>query len=169
MLTIGENTYIALADANTYFSSRANASAWDIADDPTKEQVLSTAARMLNDIEWVGIAVSDNQKLAFPRSGEYYEPILGKLVTLDNTIPQRIKDANCEQAFHLLLNTTLLDNSPKLKSIQVDTIRLDGLDIVDAVPPLFSSTVERLYAPLSLIGLNRLLRNGQNNSWWRAN
>lgn len=172
MLTVGTNSYVTLAEADAYFLDRVDAAAWTAADNTLKEQALITAARMLNEIIWVGVAASDSQVLGFPRNGEYLEPILGKIVQLDPAvIPQRIKAANCEQAYQLLNNDGLLDDTGTVSKLKVDVIELEGLDGEAATAPRFSTTAQTYYYPLTQDGYAALSRKylGGGNTWWRAN
>lgn len=173
MLTVGVDSYISLTDADTYFSKRSDSDAWNNASDPDQEQALATAARLMNEIIWVGVAASSSQVLAFPRSGEYTDPVLGELVTLDPVvIPTRIKAANCEQAFQLLNNSGLLDETGQISKLKVDVIELEGLDTKGSLPPRFSSTAENLFYPLTMDGAAALAAKYAGtggNMWWRAN
>lgn len=173
MLTVGTNSYLTVDEANAYFADRVDAAAWTSADVPLKEQALVTASRMLNELIWVGVASADTQKLAFPRIGEYLEPILGKVVQLDSAVvPDRIKAATCEQAYQLLNNDGLLDDTGTVSKLKVDVIELEGLDSSAAQAPRFSSTAESYYYPLTADGCDSLMRKysgSGNNTWWRAN
>lgn len=173
MLTVGVDSYISLVDAEAYFSLRVDAAAWTSSSDTEKEKALATAASLLNEIIWVGVAASDSQVLAFPRTGEYMDPVLGKLVTLDGAqIPQRIKAANCEQAYQLLNNDGLLDETGRVSKIKVDVIELSGLDSNSALPPRFSLTAQSLFYPLTMEGNTALIAKfagSGTNAWWRAN
>jgi len=163
MITVGENSYVSVADADAYFTSRIDAAAWSAADDVLKQQALVTASFMLNELSWIGVATSDVQQLAFPRVGSYFEQILGRVVRLDaNAIPNRIKNATYEQAYQLLNNDGLLDDSGTLDEIKVDVIELKGLSSGSAQPNRFSTTARRQFEPL-------LDQSGVRNGWWRAN
>jgi hypothetical protein len=174
MLTINTDSYVTLAEAETYFLSRIDTAAWTAGTPEQKEQSLATAARMLNELIWVGVATSDSQLLAFPRNGEYLEPILGKVIQLNPAeVPRRIKDAQCEQAYHLLNNDGLLDNTGTVSKIKVDVIEISGLDSTTAPPPRVSVAAESTYYPLTMEGCSTLSRKyssgGYGRTWWRAN
>lgn len=173
MLTVGVDSYISLVDANTYFNTRVDVAAWTASSDPEKEKALATAAALMNEIIWVGVAASDSQVLAFPRAGDYMDPVLGKVVTLNTAqIPQRIKAANCEQAYQLLNNDGLLDETGRVSKIKVDTIELSGLDSNESLPPRFSLTAQNLFYPLTMEGaaaLNIKYSGTGTNAWFRAN
>ena len=173
MLTVGVDSYISLVDANTYFNTRVDAAAWTASSDSEKEKALATAAALMNEIIWVGVAASDSQVLAFPRAGDYMDPVLGKAVTLNPAqIPQRIKAANCEQAYQLLNNDGLLDETGRVSKIKVDTIELSGLDSYGSLPPRFSLTAQNLFYPLTMEGAAALITKYAatgTNAWFRAN
>ena len=153
----GTNSYVTLAEANSYFENRLNVAAWTEASDPEKNQALVTATSVLNDEKWVGTAISDSQLLAFPRAGSYFDPRLGYDVSLSDSVPDRIITATYELAYHLLNNEDVLDDAGTVSSVQVGPISLNIKTIAVIIPP----TVKRLIRPL--------LVNAGSNAWWRAN
>ncbi len=174
MLTVGTNSYVTLLEAEAYFASRIDTAAWSSASELIKEQALTTAANMLNEVVWIGVATSDTQVLAFPRTGSYVEPVLGKEVDLNPlVIPPRIKNANCEQAYQLLNNDGLLDQTGTVSKLKVDVIELEGLDKYTSAPPRFSTTAQNFYYPLTMEGCSDLARKyktgSSGRSWWVAN
>lgn len=59
------NSYVTVAEADDYFTSRLNSSAWDTA---SKDAALITAAYDLDDaFDWVGDRASDTQFMEWPR------------------------------------------------------------------------------------------------------
>lgn len=54
---VNANSYITVADADVYFSSRLNSSAWD--DSATQEEALLHACVILEQFQYVGIPVTD--------------------------------------------------------------------------------------------------------------
>ena len=106
---------------------------------------------------WVGVAISDAQVLAFPRSGSYFDPTFGcEIVFPDDDIPLRMFNAVCELALHLLNNEDILTESGSVHSISLGNISLSTITQTPKVP----SSIKQLIKPL----LNR-----GTNSWWRAN
>lgn len=157
-LTKGTNSYATVVEADTYFTDRLDVAAWTTADDVVKAQALVTATKVLDDIEWIGTAISDNQPLAFPRNGEYFDPRFGSNIIIDSlNTPQRIVNACFELAYHLLNNDGILDDTGYTKQIQVGSINLTN----QIKPNLIPQVVRNLIKPLQLTAGNR--------SWWRAN
>ena len=99
----GSNSYVSQAECTTYLGDRLNASAWTDATTAEKDQALIMAARRLNDEDYVGspveIDIDSRQALAWPRSGAYDRN--GNWLDHES-IPQIVKDAQCELALALL-------------------------------------------------------------------
>jgi 2-hydroxy-3-keto-5-methylthiopentenyl-1-phosphate phosphatase len=72
------DSYISLADAETYFTSRLSADEWDAANDGIKEAALQTAFRSLSELS-LDIDLDE-----------------------DETPLEILKNAQCEQALHEL-------------------------------------------------------------------
>jgi hypothetical protein len=157
-LAKGVNAYADRNDADAYFADRLDVAAWTAASDTSKDQALVTASLALNDYEWVGIAASEDQTLAWPRSGSYTEPVLGYATQLDDTaVPDRVLNATYELAHHLLNNDGLLDDTGSVRELQVGQIHLSIRSMPSTLPPV----VLRLLKPM--------LSRGGSNAWWRAN
>jgi hypothetical protein len=156
-LVKGTNSYVTAVEADAYFSDRLDVAAWIAADATSKDQALITAASVLDDLSWTGTAISEDQPLAFPRSGYYFDPRLGVHITLTDAIPERVKKANKELAYHLLNNDGILDDNGKVINLNVGSISLSTI----TAPSLIPAIVKRLIKPL--------LINSGSNSWWRAN
>jgi hypothetical protein len=153
----GSNSYATVVEADKYFEGRLDVAAWISAEEPQKETALITATEILNNLEWIGVAVSESQTLAFPREGVYFDPFFGFEKTLDNTVPPRITKATFELAYHALNNDGLLDNTGSVSSISVGSISLQTVK----APSLIPSNVSKLITPL--------LKRGSTRTWWRAN
>lgn len=99
------NSYLSLADAETYFSKRLRADAWENATKRDKVKALLQGTRDIDALPYKGDRYTlgfDSgqptklkQPLAFPRS--YMIDGDGNAL-----VPQEIKDAQCEQAIWLL-------------------------------------------------------------------
>jgi hypothetical protein len=159
-LAKGINSYANVAEADSYFEDRLDVAAWIDASDEQKAQALVTATRHLDNLDWIGIAVSSSQNLAFPRVGTYFDPRLGYSVTLDNEIPKRIVHATFELAYHFLNNDGLLDDTGQLQNLQIGTIKLDLIRKANKLP----------YSVDSLVSCLRNRGTGFSTKiWWRAN
>ena len=141
-LTVGENTYITLSKADTYFSNRLHTATWDNAINDEKEKALKWATSLMeNRVVWKGRKADSTQTLQWPRSGllDYY----GNEVPSD-TIPQSVKAVQCELA-NYLLETNPLTVPGGIKSMDLDGISLDMTDAGQTIPP-------KLFKPVEIFG-----------------
>lgn len=150
------NSYVTLTEAEEYFLDRVDVAAWTNAADALKSQALVTATMVLDLQNWSGIAISDSQNLAFPRSGYYIDSKLGKYKEFPTTVPTNIIKATYEMAYHLLNNDGLLDSTGTVDAISIGQISID----IKTGAPRIPSVVKLLIKPY-------LLRNQR--IWWRAN
>lgn len=103
-LVVGTNTYVTLAEANTYLADSVRAAAWDFLDDGTKAQCLITATRIFQKQAWSGEKTNPAQALFFPATGLTDKQGL----SVDSSVvPQQVKDAECEFAFDLSQDSSL--------------------------------------------------------------
>jgi len=156
-LTKGVNSYVTEVEATVYFGDRLDVAAWTVADAASREQALISATDILENISWVGIAVSATQALAFPRVGSYFDPRIGALTHLGEDVPARILQATKELAYHLLNNDGLLDDTGGVKNIKVGPIELSNV----LSPSVLPKKVKSLINPIRI--------NAGSNPWWRAN
>jgi hypothetical protein len=163
-LTQGVNCYVTLQEAKDYFTNRLDTDEWDNISDPDKEKSLMTATSLLDDNVWIGVAVSSNQSLAWPRTGAVYvDPRTGLLTQLSAGVyPDRIKWAVYELAYHLLVNENLTDNTAQtFERIKIGSIEIED-KITDFKPtPIVPLRIKKLIAPL--------LVNGGSRAVWRYN
>jgi hypothetical protein len=142
--TKGVNSYVTLAEAIAYFDNKLDVAAWTDASDAQKEQALVTATRYLETLSWVGQVRSESQVLAFPREGEYFDETRGISVTFTTTVPQRITDAVCELAYHMLNNDGLLDDVGSVKSVSVGSISIDMIKSPGNLPGIVYALIKPL-------------------------
>ena len=88
-ITVGENSYIDIDEANEYFAGRLHAESWSETSDADKERALRQATKAIDRQLLKGRKATDTQELAFPRYP-------------DTEIPESIKEACCEIALALL-------------------------------------------------------------------
>jgi hypothetical protein len=103
------NTYISLADANTYWTERGSPSEWDSANVAEKSAALLYATAWLDDnFRWYSYVYKTTQSLGWPRYSYFDDE--GREVP-SATVHQKIKDATCEMALnHLKGNINSSDN-----------------------------------------------------------
>jgi len=145
------NSYVTLAEANTYFESRLNVTTWtDITDDDIKNRALVQATRRLDYENFYGERERTTQALKFPRSG------IGYLdgIYMDGIIPPQIKEATFELAIYMLsvdmskpsVNTSNIQEA-KVGSISVK-YAIDKNDNVsqsyDTLPPFVDYLLDGL-------------------------
>lgn len=154
------NSYVSVSEADSYFKDRLDSSGWDSADGDQKAAALVTATSILDDYEWPGVAISDSQPLAFPRTGFFFDPRLGREVDQD-PVPDRIIKATFELANHLLTNENLQDDTGTgLEALKVGDIELKFTGS-SADKSLLPDSVRRLLKPMTV--------NKGSHMWWRAN
>jgi hypothetical protein len=96
------NSYVTLAEANSYFASRLGTTAWDNADADTRSKALIMAANRIEAELYRGTRVSADQRLAWPRAGVW----LAGLALASTAVPALVKQAQMEEALALLDQNT---------------------------------------------------------------
>lgn len=161
----GTNSYVSLAEAESYFAERIDTDAWDTATAPDKEKALITATRLIDDkYAFIGQVAATEQTLSWPRMGVAYpDPQRGTWEQPGSTVvPSRVTRATLEQALHILLNENLLDSSNQtFEKIQIGSIKLEDSASDFKAAPVMASQVNLLLKPL--------LAAGSSNTWWRSN
>lgn len=101
-LTVGGDSYLALADADAYWAARNNLD-WEAADPADKEKALREATQYLDGrFDWVGTHPGGSQALGWPRLGALDHegrPLTG--------IPEKLGDATAELALEALAGRLL--------------------------------------------------------------
>jgi hypothetical protein len=143
------NSYVSLAEAEDYFATRLDVSAWENAEEAgsgRKERALMAATRILDRQNYLGYPATTTQRLKWPRAAVRKadsslvggDGLLGAgALTAYRTgyglyaggggdaypsdvIPQPLKDATCELAYALLAEEFTEANSEGLKSFSAD-------------------------------------------------
>lgn len=118
------NSYVTLAEANTYFDSHPQNAGWSgLASDDLRNRYLVTAARVLDScFEFNGFKVNQSQAMQWPRQGavDRNSGNTGQRVSRstiqdgyfpDDEVPQGVKDAQCEMARFLIAGNRM-DDAP---------------------------------------------------------
>lgn len=107
------NSYISLADAETYFTNRGIPAAWSAATNAEKEAALVSATQFIDaNYEWAtGVIGSETQALGWPRSGAYDR--FGRSIS-STVVPPRVEDACCEASLRALSGDLLADQTQKV-------------------------------------------------------
>jgi hypothetical protein len=128
------NTYSLLAESEAYMSSRVAFASWDDAEIDEKNKALLMACRIMDILfEWKGFSTFAHQALQWPMQGLmdlHYRDSLD-----DQTVPQRIKEAQTELAAALLKKDRTLDSLIEtfgLTSFSVSGIAMAFKDSVKA-------------------------------------
>lgn len=103
--------YNTLTEAETYFDTRLNTSAWDDATDAEKIAALTQASRQIDNLNYKGTKYSATQDLEFPRG-------------TDTTVPDQIRWAACEIALQLLND---VDIEYEVGSLRAETQVYEGV------------------------------------------
>lgn len=136
-------SYLSVADADAYFTRRGN-SAWT-GTESVKEAALIKATQYLDySYSWKGTIFSTEQALNWPRTG--VQDNQGR--DLDNSVPQKLKDATAELAL-VSLSSELLSNTDNSNYIKRE--KVEGLEVEykDSAP----SSIQYLSVDRMLSGL----------------
>lgn len=135
------NTYISLADADTYFEAHVYSSGWDAASDANKNIALAMATRLLDAyFAFEGRKIGDTQALEFPRFE--IKDRSGFLIQ-STTIPQALKNVTAEYAQFLIASDRTADATGKgFKLLKAGSLTMQP-DTGDK-PPVFPDVVVQL-------------------------
>jgi hypothetical protein len=103
--TVGDataNSYITVAEGDTYAADVLPSPAWSAATSDNKIRALLAATARLDELEWVGERAATTQRLAWPRSGAE----CGEKVYTSTVIPPEVQRGTFELANLLLGDIT---------------------------------------------------------------
>lgn len=150
-LTVPDESYVSVADADTYWSNRNNLD-WQTADPANKEKALREATEYIDntyDGQWIGTHPgSTSQVRSWPRNNAV--DTQGRDVT---GIPQRIKDATSRLALDNLEKFLVKAES---RGGQVERAKLGSMDVTFAR----NAPAGRTYAYLDLLLVGLLTGRG---------
>ena len=145
------NSYISLADANYFFSTKFKESApWLALTNDQRAQLLIEATRILETYVYGGARTTTTQALSWPRSN-----LVSREGTIVNsqTIPKLLEAAQCEMAAWLLTEDDRMLSDIDIQ--QVDQFKAGPLDIklkasAVTVPPMVKALISSI-SPEALI------------------
>lgn len=135
-------------DADAYFSTRLGSGAWIALDNADKKSALTTAANVLNQVDWSGSPQSAAS--AFPRM------FRGSTVYVT---PNEVLMAVYEEALHLASNPSLLMEEETIETLVLGPLSLVKIEEARLIPKLVLRLISA-YTSSGAVG---------GNIWWRAN
>ena len=106
LLTVGENSYVSVAEADEYFVGYYGAEEWEAASTEEKESALITATTRIDRLALLGSKTTADQALAFPRS--YSVWVEGEPAAVaDAGVLPNVKRACFEEALAVLRGQTV--------------------------------------------------------------
>jgi hypothetical protein len=150
-------SYISVADADTYFNNRGNAT-WAALTSTAKEQALRKATDYMQasyTLRWDGIKVSSTQALDWPRAYVEIKQATGGYSSLpayyvDNAVPVVVANACAELAVRASAADLLADAGAQVKQEVVGPLSVTYAD--GARQTTRYELVERMLAPLFKMG-----------------
>lgn len=100
-ITVGTNSYITAAEADTYFADTQNSGSWSALTAAAKSSSLLDATVLIDQQSFISRPDDDDQALEWPRIGVVNRR--GLLFDVGE-VPQDVKDCQAELALHLALN-----------------------------------------------------------------
>jgi hypothetical protein len=116
------NSYLSVADANTYHTDHSGSTSWSGASQADKEKALRLATQYIDaryDGRWKGSRSNEDQALAWPRANVVDSD--GYILDSDD-LPARLEHAVGELALRVLEGDTLFDDISEPGSIASETI-----------------------------------------------
>jgi hypothetical protein len=159
------NSYVTLAEADTYMGARLNASAFTAATTAMRETALIEAQRTLTPLGYIGRRATETQALAWPRerAPNPDDPFGRDYSTA--VVPQRVKDAACELALEFLKAGTAdlaaISDSQNVIREKVDVIEVQYSEPQDRITGLaLFPRIIALLTPLWVgVGALRVVRS----------
>ena len=117
------NSYVTLADAETYLEGRLAVTTWDADTDDNKNRSLRMSTDILDAYGWEGSRTTQAQRLEWPRANTTDRDGWGYS---SDTVPRPIKEATYELAFALIDGTYEVapDALEKYDRVKVDVIEV---------------------------------------------
>ena len=111
-----DNSYVTVAEGNTYFLTKLNTIAWDEASDNDKAKALVQATQAIEQLNYIDEKLDEDQTTQFPR------------LNLDT--PQAVKDAICEIAIRYLDG---IDIESEIEALQIVNEKISNMSATKTV------------------------------------
>jgi hypothetical protein len=149
-ITVNENSYVTVAEADAYYLERYGYDQWDGQTPEQKEAALISAASYMDSLcEWCGSPVDPAQKMAFPRSG---------CSPSADPVPEGIKIAQMEIAYGMVVSGSAGDGgsiSDVLTRLKAGDVELEWKGAVNPTSSLtsdYTKSLLRTYGTCSFAG-----------------
>ena len=121
------NSYVTLAEADSFMEGRLNASTWETdASDDDKNRGLVEATRQISRLGYGGRRTDSTQVLSWPRQFAFDPDSPVQDYFTNTVIPQRVKDATMELAFQYIkagtTDVAALDSTYNVSSKRIDVL-----------------------------------------------
>lgn len=150
-------SYVTVAEADTYLAARGNPATWSALDTAAKEAALRIATQYLEtSFKFRGHLILPTQPLSFPRT-EFCDSD-GRTLAGAGVIPTALKNAQIELALRQVIQDLFLDSSPGDNNIireKVDVHEVEYAYSRGNETPMFGY-VNRLLSKYVLSGLNNV-------------
>ena len=125
LVTVGINSYVTTEEVDAYAALSVNGSDWVNATQSEKDAAIVSAARAIDRQPLKGRKYDywTPQTMAFPRYIEDYNSYATMIS--DTTIPQQVKDAQCEEALALFAHAN--DTRLELARLGMSSATIDGV------------------------------------------
>lgn len=125
------NSYVDLAYANAYFTSRLGSSAWSGTNEDKEAALLQSTILLDRMFDWDGTRAEEAQSLRWPRV-EAYDP--DGFEISDDIIPTPVKQAECELALYIITNNGYAGESRSIDRMRIGPIMMDFDNSASALP-----------------------------------
>lgn len=136
------NSYVTLAEANTYLEAHLKASTWAALDDEKKKASIVTATRIIETEQYAGRRATQAQALSWPRT--YIYDYDGYVVL---TVPKKLKDATCELAIWYLTEDERLAGQfevETMKNVEIGPIKYTLKEDAEYIPDFIEDMIEAI-------------------------
>lgn len=118
------NSYVTLAEANSYFETAPSSSTWDDKTDDQKNRALISATRWIDSLNFYGDRCDTSQALSWPRNNYHVD----RVELTCSAIPAEIKYATYELARALANDTDAVTGNTGTTGLY-DKVKLGELEV----------------------------------------